>query len=289
MAITYSGLYLRTRRTLKEAGSPAPDLEARELICFAAQKKRDAFIRDGGLYVGPDLEEKVAELVRRHLDGEPVAYIIGEWEFYGLTVAVSPSVLIPRPDTETLVDHALEYLKTQGPCRVLDLCAGSGCIGLALAAHAPETRVVLGEISDAALKLCHRNIWTHSLTARVLPMRVDALEDPNPHLGRFACIVCNPPYIPTEEIEALDPSVRDYEPHLALDGGEDGLCFYEAIAAKWRNALLPNGQIFFEIGADQALSVTQILRQNGFGEVQYLPDRNGVPRVVTGIRYPDFP
>ena len=287
MAITYSGLYLETRRTLKEAGDPASDLSARELICFAAQKNRDTLIRDGGLYVGPDLEEKVAELVRRHLDGEPVAYIIGEWEFYGLTVAVSPSVLIPRPDTETLVDQALEYLKTQGPCRVLDLCAGSGCIGLALAVHAPEARIVMGEVSDAALKLCHRNIWTHSLTARVLPMRVDALEEPNAHLGHFACIVCNPPYIPTEDIDKLDPSVRDYEPHLALDGGEDGLRFYEAIAQKWRNALQPNGQIFFEIGVEQAMPVMQILRQNGFGEVQYVPDRNGIPRVVTGIRYPD--
>ena len=288
MAITYSGLYLQTRKTLKDAGNAAPDLAARELVCFASHKNRETLIRDGGLYAAPEIAESVEELTRRHLDGEPVAYIIGEWEFYGLTLAITPQVLIPRPDTETLAEQAIDYLKTQGPCRVLDLCAGSGCVGIALAAHVPEAKIVLGDLSDAALKLCSRNIWSNSFSGRVVPVRADALEEPDPRIGRFAAIVCNPPYIPSGDIPSLDHSVRDYEPHMALDGGADGLTFYRAIAEKWREALHPNGRIFFEVGINQSLPVTQILRQNGFGEVQHFNDRNGVPRVVTGVRYPDI-
>ena len=288
MAMTYSGLYLQTRRTLKEAGSIAADLAARELVCSVSGKNRETLIRDGGLYVPPEIEAQVAALTARHLAGEPVAYIIGEWEFYGLTMYLSPKVLIPRPDTECLVDRAVEYLKTQGACRVLDLCAGSGCVGIAVASQVPEVKVVLGEISDAALKLCSRNIWTNSFSGRVVPVKADALQEPDPRLGRFQCIVCNPPYIPSGDIPGLDPSVRDYEPHLALDGGPDGLAFYRAIAEKWRGALHSGGRVFFEIGADQVLPVARILRQHGFGEIQHFDDRSGLPRVVTGIRYPDL-
>ena len=288
MAITYSSLYLQTRRKLKEAGSPSADLAARELVCCASGKTREGLIRDGGLYVSPEVERKVDELTQRHLNGEPVAYIIGEWEFYGLTLSISPSVLIPRPDTETLVDHAVEYLRGEGQSRVLDLCAGSGCVGLAIASQVPDVKVVLADISDAALKICSRNIWSNSFSGRVVPVRADALEEPDRRIGRFLCIVCNPPYIPTADIQNLDVSVRDYEPHTALDGGEDGLLFYRRIAEKWRDALQPGGRIFFETGADQVISVSQILRQNGFGEIQHFDDRNQLPRVVTGIRYPDI-
>ena len=153
MATTYSGLYLEIRRTLKAAGSIAADLSARELVCVSSGKTKEALFRDGSLYVPMEIEARTRELVQRHLDGEPVAYIIGEWEFYGLTLAVSPSVLIPRPDTETLVDKTVEYLREQEPCRVLDLCAGCGCVGIAIASQVPHVKIVLGDISNAALKL----------------------------------------------------------------------------------------------------------------------------------------
>ena len=288
MAITYSSLYLQTRRILKEAGSIAPDLAARELICSASGKSREKLIRDGGLYVAPEVVRKVDELTKRHLDGEPVAYIIGEWEFYGLTLSVSPSVLIPRPDTETLVDEAAAYLETQGACRALDLCAGTGCVGIAIASRVPDVKVVLGELSDPALKLCSRNIWSNSFSGRLVPVHADALAEPDQRIGRFQCIVCNPPYIPTADIDTLDRSVRDYEPRMALDGGPDGLDFYRGISEKWRKALHEGGRIFFEIGIGQVHEVTQILRRNGFGEIQHFNDHNGIPRVVTGIRYPDI-
>ena len=243
MATTYNNLYLDIRQQLRRAGIEEATLEARELVCFGTNKSREELARDGGLYASPDLEHRVRDLVRRHLEGEPVAYLIGEWEFYGLPLDISRDVLIPRPDTEVLAEQAIGYIKTLGECRVLDLCAGSGCIGLAVAAQVPQARVVLGEWSDGALKICRQNVRRNSLTARVVPMQADAREKPEKSLGEFQCIVSNPPYIPRADIETLDTSVKDYEPHLALDGGEDGLDFYRSISEKWKEALAPGGRL----------------------------------------------
>ena len=209
MAITYNNLYLDIRQQLRRSGIEAATLEARELVCFGTGKSREELARDGGLYASPELERRVRELVDRHLAGEPVAYLIGEWEFYGLPLDISTEVLIPRPDTEVLAEQAISYVREQGECRVLDLCAGSGCIGLAVASQAPACRVVLGEWSDGALKICRQNIRRNSLTARVVPMQADAREKPEKSLGEFQCIVSNPPYIPRADIDTLDTSVKD--------------------------------------------------------------------------------
>ena len=282
MAITYNNLYLDIRQQLRSAGIEAATLEARELVCFGTGKSREDLARDGGLYASPELERQVRSLVDRHLAGEPVAYLIGEWEFYGLSLDISPDVLIPRPDTEVLAGQAIEYIQTLGECRVLDLCAGSGCIGLAVASQVPQARVVLGEYSDAALKVCRQNIRRNGLSGRVVPMQADAREKPERSLGEFQCIVSNPPYIPRADIETLDASVRDYEPHLALDGGEDGLDFYQTISGKWKGALVPGGRLYFEVGVGQADSVLRIMRAQGFGDIQIVKDLHDIPRVVFG-------
>ena len=161
-------------------------------------------------------------------------------------------------------------------CRVLELCAGSGCIGLAVASQAPQARVVLGEYSDAALKICRQNIRRNGLTGRVVPMQADAREKPERALGEFQCIVSNPPYIPRADLETLDASVKDYEPHLALDGGEDGLDFYRAISEKWKAALAPGGRLYFEVGIGQADAVLRIMRAQGFGDIQVVKDHNDI-------------
>ena len=282
MATTYNNLYLDIRQQLRKAGIEAATLEARELVCFGTGKSREDLARDGGLYASPELERQVRSLVDRHLAGEPVAYLIGEWEFYGLSLDISPDVLIPRPDTEVLAGQAIEYIQTLGECRVLDLCAGSGCIGLAVASQAPQARVVLGEYSDAALKVCRQNIRRNGLSGRVVPMQADAREKPERSLGEFQCIVSNPPYIPRADIETLDASVRDYEPHLALDGGEDGLDFYQTISGKWKEARAPGGRLYFEVGIGQADSVLRIMRAQGFGDIQIVKDLHDIPRVVFG-------
>ena len=283
MAITYNDLYLDIRRQLRSAGVAASTLEARELVCFGTGKTKEQLTMDGRLYASPEVEKRVRDLVDRHLAGEPVAYLIGEWEFFGLPLDISKDVLIPRPDTEVLAGEAIEYLKGRsGELRVLDLCAGSGCIGLAVASQVESTRVVLGEYSDAALKICRQNIRRNGLSGRVVPIQVNALEKPERALGDFHCIISNPPYIPRADIETLDSSVKDYEPHMALDGGEDGLDFYRSIVEKWKEALLPGGRLYFEVGIGQADDVLRIMRKEGFGDIQIIKDLNQIPRVVFG-------
>ena len=172
-------------------------------MCFAAGKDKARLLRDGALYASPETEETAWALARRRLAGEPVAYLIGEWEFYGLPLDISESVLIPRPDTETLAEAAIGWLRQQDAPRVLDLCAGSGCLGLAIASQVKDARVVLGELSDGALRICRQNIRRNGLTGRVTAMQLDALHPPLQRLGDFDCIVSNPPYIPHGDIAAL--------------------------------------------------------------------------------------
>ena len=283
MAVTYNDLTLDIRRSLRQAGIEAATLEARELVCFAAGKDKARLLRDGALYASPEVEEAAWALARRRLAGEPVAYLIGEWEFYGLPLDISESVLIPRPDTETLAEAAIGWLRQQEAPRVLDLCAGSGCLGLAIASQAPGARVVLGELSDGALRICRQNIRRCGLTGRVTAMQLDALRPPLQRLGDFDCIVSNPPYIPSGDIPGLDASVRDYEPHMALDGGADGLDFYRAIAARWGAALRLGGALLFEVGIGQAGDVGAILAQNQFEQIQTFQDTQGIGRVVEGV------
>jgi release factor glutamine methyltransferase len=288
MAITYNDLYLDIRRQLRQSGIEAATLEAREMVCSAVGKSREELVRDGRLYASPELEQRARELTARRLAGEPVAYLIGEWEFYGLPLDITRDVLIPRPDTEVLVEQAAAYCDILPECRILDLCAGSGCIGLAMASRLPRCRVVLGEYSDAALRVCRRNIRRNSLSGRVISVQADARSLPDQALGEFDCIVSNPPYIPREEISGLDVSVKDYEPHLALDGGEDGLDFYRSISEKWKTALRPGGRLYFEVGIGQADSVLRLMRAQGFGDIQVVKDHHDIPRVVFGTLYTEI-
>ena len=284
MATTYNNLFLDTRARLKRAGVESAQLEAREILCYAADKTRDQFYRDMPLYVSAELERRVEELVQRRLAGEPVAYIIGEWEFYGLSLDISRDVLIPRLDTELLAERGILKARESGEgARVLDLCAGSGCVGLAVAANAPECRVVLGELSEGALRVCKQNIRRSELNARVTCLSVNALEPPSSALWDFDVIVCNPPYIPAGDIDGLDVSVREYEPRMALDGGEDGLDYYRAIAAKWKPALRLGGALIFEVGLGQAEAVEDILEKNGFEEIKSSSDTQNIARVVEGV------
>ena len=285
MAATYNNLYLDTRRRLRQAGVEGAQLEARELVCCAAGKSREQFYRDMALYASAQVEEKLEALVERRLAGEPVAYLIGEWEFYGLSLEVSREVLIPRMDTELLAERAILLARSAGEgARVLDLCAGSGCVGLAVAANVPGCRVVLADMSEAALKVCKANIRRCELNSRVTCVQADALEPPAAALWDFDVIACNPPYIPTGDMAGLDVSVRDYEPRSALDGGADGLDFYRAIAGSWDKALRLGGSLVFEVGIGQAPDVEQILIRRGFEQIQTAQDTQGIWRVVEGVR-----
>jgi len=280
--ITLQGLCRELRRELERAGIPGAALEARELACAGCSKTREAFFRDGPLPLSGEEVRRVRALAARRLAGEPVAYLVGEWEFYGLPLTVTPAVLIPRVDTEVLAREAIAFLARQGPCRALDLCAGSGCVGLALADQVPACRAVLGELSPEALAVCEENIRRCGLEVRVEARRLDALAPPPEGLGRFRCLACNPPYIPDGDIPGLDRSVRDFEPHLALKGGADGLDFYRAIVQNWKRALLPGGRLLFEVGIGQADAVLALLSEAGFTDLAAVPDGQGIDRVVSG-------
>ena len=283
MPATYNDLYLDARRALKAAGVEQAQLEARELLCRASGKTREDLIHDLPLYASDGVEKRFRGLLDRRIAGEPVAYLIGEWEFYGLTLDVCRDVLIPRPDTETLVERGILFLRDlpEG-ARVLDLCAGSGCVGLAIADNCPGAHVILAEWSDDALRICRQNILRCALSQQASAAQVDALEPPPRLLRDFDLILCNPPYIPTLEVAHLDPSVRDYEPRLALDGGEDGLKFYRAVAKKWKCALAPGGKLIFEVGYNQAPAVKRILGQNGYQDIRTTMDPGMHWRVVEG-------
>ena len=287
MAATYNDLYLDARRALKETGVEQAQLEARELLCFASGKERTQLIHDLPLYVSEVVEKRFRELLERRVKGEPVAYLLGEWEFYGLTLDINRDVLIPRPDTETLVERGILFVRDlpEGT-RVLDLCAGSGCVGRAVADNCPNTQVILGEWSEAALRVCRNNIRRCGLGGQAQAAQVDALEPPPKVLRGFDLILCNPPYIPTLDIRRLDASVRDYEPHIALDGGEDGLKFYRAVAKKWKCALKPGGKLIFEVGYDQAKAVEAILEEQGFIDLRTTMDPGLHWRVVEGSAEP---
>lgn len=283
MPKTYNEIYIDARRKLRESGIEAASLETRLMLSHASGKEMEALLRDMNLYTSDAVAEKVADMVERRLGGEPVAYITGSWEFYGLPILVTKDVLIPRNDTELLVETALNWLKGRKmDARIIDLCTGSGCVGCAIAKELPATHVVLADISKAALQVAKQNVQKLKLNPRVSCVEVDAKTAPPMMLGSFDLLVCNPPYIPKADILELDSSVKDYEPISALDGGEDGLDFYRAILEKWRNLVRLGGLMIFEVGIGQAMKVMELMERAGLDEVSCAQDTQGIDRVVFG-------
>ncbi|MEA4895001.1 MAG: peptide chain release factor N(5)-glutamine methyltransferase [Oscillospiraceae bacterium] len=283
MPKTYNEIYIRTRKKLRDRGIEAASLEARLIIAHASGKSTEQFLRDMNLYTSEAVAAVVSELTERRLGGEPVAYITGSWEFYGLPIIVTRDVLIPRNDTELLAETAITALKGRKmDARVIDLCTGSGCIGCAIAHELPATHVVLSDKSRAALRTAKQNVMKLKLNPRVTCVELDALAQPPLMLGSFDLLTCNPPYIPSADIETLDPSVKDYEPHAALDGGEDGLDFYRAILRLWHNVVRVGGLMIFEVGIGQAVDVMELMREAGLKNVGCVKDTQEIDRVVFG-------
>lgn len=290
MAITYQDLYSNTSKRLAAQGIESARLEAREILCAASGKTPEKFLQDLNLYTTDAIAETVEAMTVRRESGEPVAYIIGEWSFCGLNFGVNASVLIPRIDTEMLANIAIDRLKKDEEARpgsnfrVLDLCAGSGCVGITIAHRLKNVRAVLVDLSEGALDLCKKNIRRHNLTSRVVHLRGDALQAPSHALGLFDMLVCNPPYIPSGDIPGLDSSVKDFEPLMALDGGADGLDFYRAITRLWMPALKPGGHLIYEVGIGQSEKVAMMLVRAGFENIRITRDTGRIDRVVEGCR-----
>ena len=280
---TYNELYISTRNTLKRSGIEAYAPEARILVACAAGKSVNELLRDLNLYTTPQVEQVVTDYTARRLKGEPVAYITGLWEFYGLPIRVTPDVLIPRPETELLVDLAKEVLTGyKMDARVLDLCCGSGCITCAIGHEMPATKLAAVDLSASALEVCRSNLSLNRLSSRVIVMQADATSAPPLGIGTFDLIVSNPPYVQSAEIQTLDGSVKDYEPIWALDGGADGLRFYKSIIKYWKSLLRENGVLIFEVGEGQADDVADMLMAAGFDSCSVRKDARGVERAVFG-------
>ena len=274
---------MNTRTVLRQRGIEAFNQEARYIVAAASGKTVEELLKDMKLYASNQIEEKVLDYTARRLRGEPVAYITGTWEFYGLPIITNSDVLIPRMDTEVLVEQAVELLMGKKMnARILDLCCGSGCITCALAHELPASRLMAIDISANALEVCRQNLAANRISSRVICMQTDVLSAPPLGIGEFDMIVANPPYIPSSEINSLDPSVRDYEPVWALDGGEDGLKFSKGIIKYWKSLLRPGGYLLFEVGEGQAEAVRDMLDAAGFSGTAIVQDTRGTDRVVCG-------
>jgi len=280
--MTYSQLYLDARRKLMVSeDAQYATYSARQLLCFVTGKTREEILRDQGLYASEEACAKMDVAVGRLFSGEPLAYILGEWEFYGLKLYVDKNVLIPRDDTCAVTDLAIrQALFLDKDPRILDLCTGSGCIGLAIASKVKDARVTLADISREALNVAKKNISLNHTGGKVSCVQADALGKPPAFLGKFDLIVSNPPYITTAEMKDLPTSVKDHEPHLALHGGEDGLTFYRAIAENYKAALKPGGYLCFEFGEEQGDDICRILEMNGYTILERSRDYNDVERAV---------
>ena len=282
MVKKYGDLYLDTRRALLATeNTQDAGVMSRMLVCHVSGKTQAEFLAERDMYASEEIVKGVEAGLQRLLDQEPMAYILGQWEFYGLPLRVSPKVLIPRDDTCAVAELAIrQALFLEKDPRILDLCCGSGCIGLAVASRVKDAKVTLADISQDALSVAKENVALNKLSGRVRCVAADALKPAFPFLGKFDLIVSNPPYITADEMKELPKSVSEYEPHLALFGGEDGLDFYRSIAKNFAPALKPGGYLAFEFGETQGDDVCRILEENGYTVLERARDYNDRERAV---------
>ena len=281
MVKQYGQLLRETRARLRPTEGELAAQTARELLAMASGKSVAALLADQELYASEAIEARLGDLTARYLAGCPLAYLLGQWDFRGLTLTVTPDVLIPRDDTLAVTELAIERLQgREGPLRVLDLCTGSGCIGLAIADAVPNARVTLGDVSPAALRVAKQNISDLGFSTRVTAFELDARKPAPAFLGQFDVLVSNPPYITKMEMAELEPSVRDFEPHLALDGGADGLDFYRAIITNFTPQLNAGGYFCFEFGMGQENAVCELLTAANFEIVELRRDTGDIVRAV---------
>lgn len=269
---------------LKSHGSESPRLDAEILLAHARGCPRIQLYTNYDEPLTDTQRATMRDLVKRRAAAEPVAYLVGHREFFGLEFQVAKDVLIPRPDTETLIVEAIELLKPQVAPRVLDIGSGSGCIVISLAVNCPNAEVTAIDLSEAALGIARQNADKHEVASRIRFLQGD-LFAPLTTGEQFDLIASNPPYIASAEIETLAADVRLHEPRLALDGGPDGLDVIRRLVADASQHLAPQGKLLIEISDEQADAVTQLLAANGhYDDIAVLKDLAKQPRVVRASR-----
>ncbi|HEY9172693.1 MAG TPA: peptide chain release factor N(5)-glutamine methyltransferase [Verrucomicrobiae bacterium] len=255
----------RSADFLARKGVESPRLQAELLLAHVLKLPRMKLYLDFARTLAPDEVETLRELVKRRGQREPLQHIVGSTSFCGFEIAVNRHVLVPRPETEILAELGWQYLSTLNaqPVTCLDFGTGSGCLAVALAAKCPHTRVTALDISAEALAIARQNLARHGLLERVQVLHGDGLAA-LPASARFDLIISNPPYIPTAEIETLQPEVRDFDPRAALDGGPDGLDCVRQLAAEAGDFLAPHGKLMLEFGDGQAEAACEIFTGQGW-------------------------
>lgn len=273
---TYRQVLITAKDILKKHDIADADVDAWYLLAHVFHLSRAEYFLDENNMVPEDGIDRYMNLVKKRASNIPLQYIIGSQEFMGLEFEVNESVLIPRQDTEILVEEIIKVCKNKS---VLDMCTGSGCIIISLAKLGDITEAVGVDISEEALNVAKRN--AKNMNVKVNYIQSNLFRDVE---GVYDIIVSNPPYIPTDEIENLMPEVKEHEPILALDGSQDGLNFYRQIAECSPNFLKKNGYLFLEIGHDQGVAVKELLHAQGFYDIEIKKDLSGLDRVVIGRR-----
>lgn len=266
---------------LREAGIEEYEYETWMLLEWKLGVDRAEYFMDPDAEVPQEQWNDLDAALRKRERRIPLQYLMGGCEFMGYSFAVDERVLIPRQDTECLVELAVEQMRrSPEPCRVLDLCTGSGCIGVSVKLLCPQAQVVLSDVSEGALAVAGEN--ARRLGAPVKLVQGDLFENVQ---GTFDYILSNPPYIPSKVIDGLMPEVRDHEPRLALDGTEDGLHFYRRIVREATKRLRPGGRLLFEIGQEQGEALLSLLQEAGYEETAIRQDLAGLDRIAVG-RWP---
>lgn len=258
---------------------PEPALLREIIAVLNSGAVEDAELEAKWILEDADSPEQALQIAQHRAKHEPLQYLLGKWEFYGLTMFVGAGVLIPRADTETLVDAVLSRVKDSSSQMIADLCTGSGCIALALASQMDHTQFAGLDLSTKALEYAEKNLAYHQF-ANVKFVCADVLDEAAAaQYQGLAAIVCNPPYLTAEDMRNLQAEVR-FEPETALYGSPDGLHFYREITRIWKPSLCSGGLLAYEVGAGQADDVAAIFSQNGFAEIEKIRDLNGVERVI---------
>ena len=272
--------YNHTKLKLKSAGIEDSVFEAKAIIRHITGFTNSEILTKYTNELTEFQQNNLTVILRQREIRYPLQYILGEWAFYKYTFKVGVGVLVPRSDTEVLVEECAEYLKNIEKPKVLDLCAGSGCIGISLAMDYPDSAVVLVEKYPEAKRYLDENITLNG-AYNAMAILGDVFEG-TANTEKYDLIVSNPPYIPPKEMEIISPETR-FEPQTALLGGEDGLDFYRAIIKNYKNSLKDGGMLAFEVGINEAQKVLALLEENGFQETKITKDLNSVERVVTAI------
>jgi release factor glutamine methyltransferase len=268
-------------RSLRDAPHPnRARTDAELLLLYVLEKNKAWLIAHGDELLSSDLSSSYFELLERRRRGEPIQYITGETEFYGLPFHVTPDVLIPRPETEHLVEKVLGLAANFSTPRIVDVGTGSGAIAVALAHHLPQAAITAIDLSASALAIARANAKRNGVAIRFLEGNLLApVAD-----EQFEIVVSNPPYVPASDRESLAVEVRDYEPALALFAGDDGLEVYRRLIPSAFAAVVPGGFIALEIGFGQSPAVSALLARSGFQQIEFIPDLQSIPRVACARR-----